>query len=825
MSTDCIGDVVGSSSDPCGLECKPPCPSLPDLLRKTVLTFCEGSVKFHSNLEVIGSLHIRSDNDRVVTFLLDEQLRRETVLPADAAVADSSPPDDADVKIIPEDCSGTLNFISTRKNCFSNYCDETKAQSDETIIAYPLPKKSRKILKPIKKIYGSLGESTDGDCEIDFYDENIVNNESTLAKNYITSKPPSIIHKNECMSSLSPMSGNLSPVDVYRRVQESRGHLLRTKAISGLSPATSPQPPQLEVSSTRPDDSLMPHRQSSITSDTSQGRDDANHSESVNKDNTNLLSIDTGDSRDILSRSPSIKVEDASHLLTPRSSGHGSLTPSSDILASAEHRSNYSVSPQPYSMLNGQDDRQPPMLIKEDYIHQSFEGHNSGPPSSGSSRIPAPDVRTMMYPYLGGINGFYNSSTDSGYFGDSKDSNVMFGTSQSIIDSILPKDTLVCPEQNCGKVLKSDKMLELHMNTAHTHKNTYPCKQCDKKFYAASSLHSHKRRTHDEQKYRCPYCTRCYAFQSELLHHLESVHPHLSVSSSVESSTYGNHLTVADASKYHDAEHLLYTSSPVYPTPHIARVSQSSTESDPGPTSIESQPVIPFHSLSQDSMNIIPDDPETVNNSINNNLSPIEVQSMRMENGVRFKCSDCGLLLKSRECLALHINAKHTQKLSYPCNVCGKVFYAPSSRFCHMRRVHASLDQKFHCSYCDKVFSFHYELRNHMKMWHRQKLIQRSDGIETNETEDGTVSPNEGRSQQPSPNPSNEQEPIIEQKMCNYCDKTFEHHYELCKHMKMVHGLKLMQQSESITDTVENVSLPLQMEEPLQQPSSASLPT
>lgn len=50
-----------------------------------------------------------------------------------------------------------------------------------------------------------------------------------------------------------------------------------------------------------------------------------------------------------------------------------------------------------------------------------------------------------------------------------------------------------------------------------------------------------------------------------------------------------------------------------------------------------------------------------------------------------------------------------------------QVFYAPSSRFCHMRRVHASSEQKFRCTLCSKVFTFHYELRNHMKMMHWSK--------------------------------------------------------------------------------------------------------
>ena len=251
--------------------------------------------------------------------------------------------------------------------------------------------------------------------------------------------------------------------------------------------------------------------------------------------------------------------------------------------------------------------------------------------------------------------------------------------------------------RECGKMLKSERMLELHMNTAHTHKTVYPCKQCGKIFYAASSLHSHKKRTHTslENKFKCPNCVRFYAFQSELLRHIDTAHMPISRSASNNSaSQLGSPRSLL-------AYNNTAPSAAVQPKLQSPTTSQSETVKQDVEASV------------------------AVTNHING-VKKEEVSDDNADSEYRFKCQQCGQMLKSRECLNLHINAKHTQKHAYPCSYCDKIFYAPSSRFCHVRRVHASKEQKFCCDYCDKVCTFHYELRNHIKLSHKDKAVPES---------------------------------------------------------------------------------------------------
>ena len=50
------------------------CPTLDMMLRKTILALCEVNVKYDYKLEICGSLHIRSDDQKVLTCLIDEQI-------------------------------------------------------------------------------------------------------------------------------------------------------------------------------------------------------------------------------------------------------------------------------------------------------------------------------------------------------------------------------------------------------------------------------------------------------------------------------------------------------------------------------------------------------------------------------------------------------------------------------------------------------------------------------------------------------------------------------------------------------------------------------
>lgn len=55
------------------MERKVVCPSLSVLLVKTIKTFCEVNIKYDQRIEISGSIHVRSDGEKVFTCLLDEE--------------------------------------------------------------------------------------------------------------------------------------------------------------------------------------------------------------------------------------------------------------------------------------------------------------------------------------------------------------------------------------------------------------------------------------------------------------------------------------------------------------------------------------------------------------------------------------------------------------------------------------------------------------------------------------------------------------------------------------------------------------------------------
>ncbi len=50
------------------------CPTLDIMLKKTILALCEVNIKYDYKLEICGSLHIRSDDQKVLTCLMDEKI-------------------------------------------------------------------------------------------------------------------------------------------------------------------------------------------------------------------------------------------------------------------------------------------------------------------------------------------------------------------------------------------------------------------------------------------------------------------------------------------------------------------------------------------------------------------------------------------------------------------------------------------------------------------------------------------------------------------------------------------------------------------------------
>ena len=57
------------------------CTNLTELVKKTLLSFCEINITFSSHLEIFGSVHVHADGDDVISFLLNEKCARQITGP------------------------------------------------------------------------------------------------------------------------------------------------------------------------------------------------------------------------------------------------------------------------------------------------------------------------------------------------------------------------------------------------------------------------------------------------------------------------------------------------------------------------------------------------------------------------------------------------------------------------------------------------------------------------------------------------------------------------------------------------------------------------
>ena len=100
------------------------------------------------------------------------------------------------------------------------------------------------------------------------------------------------------------------------------------------------------------------------------------------------------------------------------------------------------------------------------------------------------------------------------------------------------------------------------------------------------------------------------------------------------------------------------------------------------------------------------------------------IQSMIMKNEETstFSCKACGKLLKSRVSTVNHIETKHIQGISHPCNHCSKVSKSREGLRQHTAAKHSDAKQSkylpFPCNMCDKGSVSKDGLRQHIKSNH-----------------------------------------------------------------------------------------------------------
>ena len=56
------------------------CANLDELLLRTIQSFCDVNIRYEESLQILGSIHIRADNEEITAFLVNEKKSKDCML-------------------------------------------------------------------------------------------------------------------------------------------------------------------------------------------------------------------------------------------------------------------------------------------------------------------------------------------------------------------------------------------------------------------------------------------------------------------------------------------------------------------------------------------------------------------------------------------------------------------------------------------------------------------------------------------------------------------------------------------------------------------------
>uniref|UniRef100_S4RYM1 Zinc finger and AT hook domain containing n=1 Tax=Petromyzon marinus TaxID=7757 RepID=S4RYM1_PETMA len=330
--------------------------------------------------------------------------------------------------------------------------------------------------------------------------------------------------------------------------------------------------------------------------------------------------------------------------------------------------------------------------------------------------------------------------------------------------------------EHCGKLFWYQGMLDMHMRT-HTREHPYVCTQCDYSSATKNGLKRHETLKHGQQKMSCsePGCTFITADKYKLQGHIQRRHSankeHL-----YQCPACNKTHTDGRAFKSH-----IFRQHPEVPASSIAKLLGKPVQMKGliGKRAIKCPYCDKhFHKASTDLQRHI---------WSHEGLKP-------------FKCSKCPYATGNKSNLTSHMNT-HSMEKTHLCDICGKKFKTKGNLANH-KHLHSQKDKQFKCLLCDFSASVKSKLTRHMEQHSSLKPFRcehcsySCNQVSSLKRHHHKKHPDLDYTNPAKSNQSQHQLLSPGGVKCPICDYVYHTKWELNRHFKTRHNLKLLQTPE-----------------------------
>ena len=657
-------------------------PSLTEVLKKTVLTLCEVNIQFDSSLEVVGSLHIKSDNQKVAAFMFDEQLiknlqhREQPIHPN---------PDIPRLMIASNILNQNNPFLLSNNN------------HNLTSVAAAISNSLNAIAANNHNAAAAVTSN--------------INTSTTTVKEH--NSPNSFsLHQNNSRKASQGNGGLKVPHRRKATTPEPIRH------VQDDYYGESPSPPEFTPVPRKPSifqpEMEARYENPNILSHNHQMQQNMDLIEQSKLDrlkvSVGLKSPETPPSVTGLPiKQEPMEGKEPKQTMEEKAALEAAEIGSDNTLVVSSSESTQASPQQQQQQMVAENDSH--SRAQEELMYQRQNWLMAGGATSPAAAAP------MMHGLIGAVPPELMANLPWGPF-------QMSG------------DRYQC--QFCGLRLKTKSNLESHMNSLHTRDKVYPCQICSRIFYSKGARNIHRLRNHRLKRHKCIHCGERFLVPSELRSHLEKKHKLLSEAPELHVSAVAAEqpprLPEQDTQPKKEEQEVLVTALPssvaVWANPDIATANMSIQNSQNFAV-LNADHDVPANNMeassssseSQNEARVGGDNSDFPEMEVDGNLKR-SVTNDESQN--KHQCLDCGIMLRSKANLDSHINALHTRINKFPCEPCGKMFYSVGALRIHRLRKHVG-GRRHACSYCDAAFALPCELKGHMIRYHPHEALPADD--------------------------------------------------------------------------------------------------